>query len=157
MKAVSLHHTHPFFTKGIRSLAAVFFAIFFSVALTSCHCGKTITVEKPVYIHDSTNNVIVEKQIDTAYIDRWHTEIIKGDSVIIKDSIFQKEVQIKEVHDTSFAYKEVPVTVTEKVEVPVEKPLKWYQKTLQFLGWIVVIAILGFVFAFVINKVWKLK
>ena len=112
------------------------------ISLSSCKAGKTITeyVEKPVIVtqeHHTENikyDVIRETLIqrdsvyhyikgDTTIIERWH--YLQGNSVTMKTDTLH-------VIDSV----EVPV-ITEKIVTQikeVEKPLKWWQKFLIYIG-----------------------
>lgn len=60
------------------------FALILSVVLM-CACAA----QRPPYIPQEDSHKTTEKEyrLDTIYIDRWHTEQKKGDTVIIHDSI----------------------------------------------------------------------
>jgi len=97
------------------------------------------TVEVPVYIHDTAYTVKV--QHDSTYIDRYHTEYVKGDTVFRVDSIDRWRVVYRT--DTMQKVVEVPVQVTKTETVEVKKPLSWWQKTFIGLGVISLLVIFG--------------
>lgn len=97
-----------------------------TVSATSCRSVNEIVKEVPV--HDTT--YITKTQHDSTYIDRWHTEYIKGDTVWKKDSVLV--VRWRDRNDTVRLYVEKPVEV-EKI-VKVEKNLNLFQKTLMWFG-----------------------
>ena len=100
------------------------------MGLSGCRDWRTITVEKPVYIHDTTQ--MVRELHDSIYIDRWHTEYQKGDTIYITDEVTKTVTKI--VRDTAYKYVEKPVTISKTETVEVKKPLTWLQKTLMGVG-----------------------
>lgn len=106
----------------------------------SCRSAKTITQEVPVYIHDTIKDT---KEVhDSTYIDRWHTEYQKGDTVFVTNEMTKIKVVTKT--DTTYQYVEVPITVKEAEVVEVKKPLNWFQKTLMWLGAGFILVVIGF-------------
>ena len=95
--------------------------------LTGCKGTRQI-VERPVSIHDTLWQQYYS--IDTVYTDHWHYIDRKGDTVWMVDSVIV--YRAKYIHDTIREVQEIPVIKTEVKEV--EKPLKWYQKTLMYAG-----------------------
>ena len=124
---------------GFCSVVAL--ALFF----TSCKSLKQ-TVEVPVYIHDTTKTV--REVHDSTYIDRWHTEYQKGDTIFITNEVTKLVTKIK--IDTAYKYVEKPVTVTITETVEVKKPLNWWQKTLMGIG---VLGLIGIV----VSLVWRYR
>lgn len=116
------------------------------ISLVGCKGVKEIIREVPVEVHDSTQ--IVKEVHDSTYIDRWHTIEIKGDSVIMHDSIVMYRYIVKT--DTLLDYIERPITVTQTEYIEVKKPLGWWQKTLMGIGLMGLIGLIGYV-------VWKTK
>lgn len=100
------------------------------IGLSGCKNWRTITVEKPVYVHDTMQTV---KEVhDSTYIDRWHTIYQKGDTIFINNEVTKIVTKIKT--DTVYKYIEKPVTVTTTETVEVKKPLSWWQKTFMWAG-----------------------
>ena len=102
-----------------------------------CGCSRKV-IQVPVYIRDST--ATVKEVHDSTYIDRWHTEYIKGDTVVIRDSVDRWHSVF--LHDTVREVCEIPVEVP--VEVPVEKPLTWWQHTKQGGFWVLLVLVGGY-------------
>ena len=99
--------------------------------LTGCSCLRR-TVEVPVYIHDTTYTA---KEVhDSTFIDRWHTEYQKGDTIYITDEVTKIVTKIN--IDTSYKYVEVPVETTITKTVEVQKPLSWWERTQQGGFWV---------------------
>ncbi len=115
------------------------------ILLSGCKSIKQ-TVEVPVYIHDTTQTV--REVHDSTYIDRWHTEYQKGDTIYITDEVTKIVTKIQV--DTAYRYVEKPVTVSKTETVEVKKPLSWWQKTFIGIGVVSLLALLGLV-------VWKTK
>ena len=113
--------------------------------LSGCKAVKQ-TVEVPVYVHDTT---YVAKEVhDSTFIDRWHTEYQKGDTIFITNEVTKIVTKIKT--DTAYKYIEKPVVVSKTETVEVEKPLSWWQKTFVWIG---VLCLIGIV----LWLVWKFR
>ena len=80
---------------------------------------QTKVVHDSIYINDST--VITEKG-DTVRIEKWHTKYVQ-----------------KDVHDTTYISKHDTVPQPYPVTEYVEKPLEWWQKTLMYLGGLLIV------------------
>ena len=113
--------------------------------LTGCKTVKQ-TVEVPVYVHDTT---YVAKEVhDSTFINRWHTEYQKGDTIFITNEVTKIVTKIKT--DTAYKYIEKPVVVSKTETVEVKKPLSWWQKTFVWIG---VLCLIGIV----LWLVWKFR
>lgn len=113
--------------------------------LSGCKAVKQ-TVEVPVYVHDTT---YVAKEVhDSTFIDRWHTEYQKGDTIFITNEVTKIVTKLKT--DTAYKYIEKPVVVSKTETVEVKKPLSWWQKTFVWIG---VLCLIGIV----LWLVWKFK
>ena len=66
------------------------------ICLVGCKTVKE-TVGVPVYIHDTTQTV--RELHDSIYIDRWHTEYQKGDTIFVTDEV--TKIVTKIVRDTA--------------------------------------------------------
>ena len=111
------------------------------IGLSGCKNWRTITVEKPVYIHDTTQ--MVKEVHDSTFIDRWHTEYQKGDTIYITDEVTKIVTKIK--IDTAYKYVEKPVTISKTETVEVKKPLTWLQKTLMGMGVVGLMGLMGLI------------
>lgn len=102
----------------------------FAVTFVGCRSVRNVTVEKPVYLHDTITAVKV--QHDSTYVDRWHTVEVKGDTVYVTE----RQITSKLVTATDTIYKvvEKPVEVVKEQikEVPAIIP-KW-RKFVFFIG-----------------------
>ena len=85
----------------------------------------------------------VKEVHDSTYIDRWHTEYQKGDTIFITDEVTKIVTKIK--IDTAYTYVEKPVVVSKTETVEVEKPLRWWQKMLIWTGVAAVVVLTGMV------------
>ena len=94
-----------------------------------------------MYIHDTTQTV--RELHDSTYIDRWHTEYQKGDTIYITDEV--TKIVTKIVRDTAYKYIEKPVTISKTETVEVKKPLTWWQKTLMWIGVVGLIGLMGLI------------
>jgi hypothetical protein len=125
-------------------LAAVLVALF--LAFVGCK-----TLQPPIHTtsRDSTQTRI-ETRVDTFWRDRWHTEIIKGDTVFIHDSVFSESIKYRDRVDS--------VTVRDSVPYPVEVPVRMRNSYDKFTArgfWIYTAMIFAFI-VFIIIK-WRLK
>ncbi|MBR3830998.1 MAG: hypothetical protein IKJ52_07075 [Muribaculaceae bacterium] len=82
-----------------------------SLANYSCKSIRTIEVEKPVYIHDTTE--VLTQRLDSIFVDRYHEIYSSSDTVFIRDSI--SVVHYKVEKDTVYSYIEKPIEVTKAV------------------------------------------
>lgn len=100
-----------------------------TITMTLCSC-KTSTqlIEVPVYIHDTTRTV--QLQHDSVYIDNWHTQWQRGDTIFIHDSIDRWRSLVK--IDTAYQYVELPIEITKTIEK--EKKLTTIQRFQIFSG-----------------------
>lgn len=116
------------------------------VLLSGCRTQvRLVEVEKPVYIHDTTQSVRVER--DSVYVDRWHTIEVKGDTVHVTDSVWV--VRYFRTTDTAYKYIEKPVNVEVTKIQEVTKPLGFWRKLLIYNGifWFLVVGVyFGFKF-----------
>ena len=110
------------------------------ILLFGCKGIKQV-VEVPVYVHDTT--AVLKEVHDSTYIDRWHTEYLKGDTVFVRDSF----AVVRYIRTTDTAYKVVerPITVTRTETVEVEKRLHWWQKGLMWMGVIGLVCLAGWI------------
>lgn len=115
-----------------------------ALLMVGCKTTQTI-VEKPVYIHDTTQSVRVER--DSVYVDRWHTIEVKGDTIRKTDSVVVYRYITKT--DTAYKYIEKPVNVEVTKIQEVTKPLGFWRKLLIYNGifWFLVVGVyFGFKF-----------
>lgn len=97
----------------MRRVFVILLATLMSLANYSCKSVRTIEVEKPVYIHDTTE---VRTQIlDSIFVDRYHEVYSSSDTVFVRDSILV--VRYKVEKDTVYNYIEKPVETVRKVSV----------------------------------------
>lgn len=115
-----------------------------ALLMVGCKTTQTI-VEKPVYIHDTTQSVRVER--DSVYVDRWHTIEVKGDTIRKTDSVVVYRYITKT--DTAYKYIEKPVNVEVTKIQEVTKPLGFWRKLLIYNGifWLLIVGVyFGFKF-----------
>lgn len=108
---------------------------------TGCRCLKQ-TAEVPVYVHDTTKTV---KEVhDSTFIDRWHTVYQKGDTIFVTDEVTKIVTKIQV--DTAYKYVEKPITISKTETVEIAKPLSWWQKTQLYGFWVLLAAVVFYVF-----------
>ena len=123
-------------SKGLR------FTVYGLLLLTMVGCkALKQTVEVPVYVHDTA--YLAKEVRDSIYIDRWHTEYQKGDTIYITDEVTKTVTKIK--IDTAYKYVEKPVTISKTETVEVKKPLTWWQKTLMGMGVVGLMGLIGLI------------
>jgi len=83
------------------------------VFTASCRSVRTITVDKPIYIHDTLHTESV--RVDSVEVTKWHTEYMQGDTLRLIDSVYIRQTSYK--HDTIREIQEKPVEVEKIVEV----------------------------------------
>ena len=110
------------------------------IGLVGCKTVKE-TVEVPVYVHDTA--YLAKEVRDSIYIDRWHTEYQKGDTIYITDEVTKTVTKTK--IDTAYKYVEKPVTISKTETVEVKKPLRWWQKGLMWIGVVGLIGLMGLI------------
>lgn len=109
-----------------------------ALALLTISCRTVRIVEQvPVYIHDTTQSVKMQR--DSIYIDHWHTEYQKGDTMYVADS----HIYVTYLTRTDTAYKvvEKPVEVVKEQIKEVEKPLSKLHKCVFFGGLCALLAV----------------
>ena len=99
------------------------------------------TVEVPVYVHDTA--YLAKEVHDSTYIDRWHTEYQKGDTIFVTAEV--TKIVTKIVRDTAYKYVEKPVTISKTETVKVKKPLTWLQKGLMWIGVVGLMGLMGLI------------
>lgn len=121
-------------SKGLR------FTVYGLLLLTLVGCkALKRTVEVPVFVHDTA--YLAKEVHDSTFIDRWHTEYQKGDTIFVTDEV--TKIVTKIVRDTAYKYVEKPVTISKTETVEVKKPLRWWQKGLMWAGAIGLITVLA--------------
>lgn len=111
------------------------------VAMLLCGCkGTQQIVERPVYIHDTTQAVLVQK--DSVFVHDSIYLYKNGDSVYISQTITRYITQLK--HDTIREMQEVPVEVVRTETIEVEKPPTWWQKFYMKGFWWLAVGLMGY-------------
>ena len=95
----------------------MFFCIvmFFGAVVGGC---KSPAIVVPSVHNKDSVRIEYKYKIDSIFIDRYHTITIKGDTVIIHDSVFRNVYKYLQQHDTITVNK----TDTVPVVVEVQKP-----------------------------------
>lgn len=100
------------------------------VAAASCRSARTVTVEVPVPVHDTT--YVTNTVRDSVFVENTVTEYVKGDTVYLTKTVVKYVERLK--MDTVSVYVEKPVEIVRTEEKVVEKPLNWLQRTMMGLG-----------------------
>ena len=116
------------------------FFLIFTILESLVGCRTVRVVEQvPVHIHDTLR--LTQTLRDSIYIDHFREVTKKNDTIYITDSIAVIKYSLKT--DTAYRYIEQPVTVAKTTTVEVEKPLRWWQKTLMYIGVAVLVILLA--------------
>ena len=119
----------------------IFVIIVLCLGFIGCRGVKTITVEVPVPVHDTT--AVVKEVHDSTYVDRWHTVYQKGDTVFDTKTITITKTLTRT--DTAYKVVEKPVIVSKTETVEVERPLRWWQKMFMYMGLVGLIGLIGWI------------
>ena len=138
MRILQSHRCFNWFVAAHGKVAVAVALICLTVSATSCRSTNEIVKEVPV--HDTT--YITKTQRDSTYIDRWHTEYVKGDTVFVTNN--QIIVKYRTVSDTAYKYVEKPVEVVVNQIKEVDRPLRWWQKTMMWCGVGFILVLIGF-------------
>lgn len=107
-------------------------------SFSSCRTARVVE-QVPVLVHDTIR--LTQTLRDSIYIDHFREVTKKNDTIYITDSI--AVIKYSLITDTAYRYIERPVTVTRTERVEVEKPLRWWQKTLMYTGAAVLVTLLA--------------
>lgn len=155
--------------------AIVVAATVLAISLQSCKSQKPIVVtahsdSTAISVHDSSailssdrETNTTEKQMDSVSVERWHTDVMRGDSVVAKkDSIVRihtiyrdryigstlathDTIRIRDI-DTLTVYRDFPIEVPVVQTVEVEKPQSQFLRNSGIALWVLIgIAILAIV------------
>lgn len=91
-----------------------------TILLVGCSTTKGLVEHSVEYRY------IDRASVDTFYIDRWHTEYLKGDTLIINNNIDRWRTHYEYLRDTLILTD--TITKTEYVEVEVEKEPSLWEK-----------------------------
>lgn len=113
-----------------------------AIALSSCKTVKTVVEYRELQVHDTI------MQVDSVWQDRVHVEYMKGDTVVLRDSVY------KYVYKT--LDKVVEVTKVDSVPYPVEVevPVRYVPGYYHFTSW--AFWILAAIIAIIIT-IWIIK
>ena len=131
----------------MRRVFVILLATLMSLANYSCKSVRTIEVEKPVYIHDTTE--VRTKILDSIFVDRYHEVYSSSDTVFVRDSISLVRYKIEK--DTVYAYSEKPIEITK--EVFVEKDHSGIEKFLMIFGVLALLVILCVMLYYLYRKI----
>lgn len=110
------------------------------MGLVGCKATKVIE-QVPVYVHDTAYQT---KEVhDSVFVEKEKIVETKGDTVYETKTI----TKTKTVTRTDTAYKviERPITVTQTETAEVEKPLRWWQKGLMWMGLVGLMGFMGWI------------
>ena len=117
-----------------------------AVLVVSC---KTVTPTLPTNSHDSSRDSIRTEYVhDSVYIDRWHTQYMKGDTCYIHDSIDRWRNKYVYIHDSIDNSRIDTIYQT----VHIEKPYKQFLVNSGIALWVLIVL---FIIAVIIGIVIK--
>lgn len=97
--------------------------LFLAILAMMVGCKTVQPVVMPQTHTENKDSIRTEYKHDSIYIDRWHKEYIKGDTVFIYESIWRDRFRNIKVHDSVYCYVHdsvpypVEVVKTETVEI----------------------------------------
>lgn len=141
------NHTEEWFWNGCMSSVIVlgFFIFAFIVLLMLGGCKSVEYITVPVSHTDTL--IITKQQRDSIYIkDSTHvSEQQRGDTIFLKITKWRTEYRDRMVHDTIYQATHDTIPQPYPVEVKVEKPLSWWQKTRIHCGELLLVILLIFI------------
>ena len=99
-------------------------------AFLSC---KTMTVA-PTAHSETHDSIRTEYRQDSIYVDRWHSVYVKGDTVLIHDSIDRWRTRTDSVY--KYVYVNTCDTITQTIEVEKEGAAFWKGSGIAF--WVLI-------------------
>ena len=145
-------HSRTYYDRELRILSCVLWAIIIAaivLSLTSCKCPCAAAGTNTQ--HSETNDSVHTEYVhDSIYIDRWHKEYVKGDTVFVRDSVFRDRWHYKQLHDS--VYIAQTDTITNTIVQEVEKPTNAFWKGSGIALWVLIGAIvLGAIIGIIIK------
>lgn len=129
-------------------LHLVFVIVLLMIAFALAACRTTQPVAIPQIHERETDSVRTEYVHDSTHIDRWHTITIKGDTVLIHDSIDRWHDRFVYIHD-SIDNSRID-TISQIVEI--EKPQSIFLRNSGIALWVIIgVLILGVIIGIVIK------
>ena len=107
------------------------------LALLLSSCGTTKYVEVPVIKTDTL--IVTDHQRDSVYLHDSITIKQQGDTIWVQE--WHTKYKLKEVHDTTIVATHDTIAKPYAIIEYEEKPLTWWQRTIQYLGYIALGAI----------------
>lgn len=93
-------------------VCAVVFLISFLISLASCKTQTVVMPQKNDSVH-----IVERTKYDSIFIDRWHTIKEKGDTIVLRDSIFVTKYKYVNNTDTVCVRDSIPYKVEVVKEV----------------------------------------
>jgi len=129
-------------------ITAIITGMLVAVAIICSGC-KTIKPVVAPEVHARTNDSIRKEYVhDSIYIDRWHTVTIKGDTVIIHDSIDRWREKLVFIHD-SIDNSRID-TIPQIVEI--EKPQSMFLRNSGIALWVIIALIVAGIIVGIVIK-----
>jgi hypothetical protein len=107
------------------------------IALLLSSCTTTRYVEVPVTKTDTL--IVTDHQRDSVYLHDSITIKAQGDTIWVQE--WHTKYKLKEVHDTTIVATHDTIARPYPIIEYEEKPLSWWQRTIQYLGYIALGAI----------------
>lgn len=125
------------------SMVGVLICLMLIVLASGCKTVKTVVEYREMQVHDTIT------QVDSVWQDRVHVEYMKGDTVVLRDSVYKyvyktldKVVEVTKVDS-------VPYPV--EVEVPVRYVPGYYHFT-SWAFWIAIVILIMFIFVWFVKR-----
>lgn len=123
----------------------------FILCIVMFGCKTVQPVVLPNQHQEQKDSIRTEYKHDSIYIDRWHKEYVKGDTVYIHDSIWRDRWRFKELHDS--IYINQSDTIYKAVEV--EKPQSTFLRNSGIALWVILALLVAGVVVGIILKIRK--
>lgn len=107
------------------------------IALLLSSCTTTKYVEVPVVKTDTL--IVTDHQRDSVYLHDSITIKQQGDTIWVQE--WHTKYKLREVHDTTIVATHDTIAKPYPIIEYEEKPLSWWQRTIQYLGYIALAAI----------------
>ena len=119
------------------AFAGAMFLLMLLLCLLLSSCSTTKYIEVPITQHDTL--VVVDHQRDSVYLHDSISVKQAGDTVWVQE--WHTKYKLKEVHDTTIVATHDTIAKPYPIIEYEPKPLSWWQRTLQYLGYIALAAI----------------
>ena len=123
------------------SIITIEIVLLLILTLLLSSCRTQYVVMPSSHTRDSLH-VSSDHRYDSIYIDRWHTLILRGDTVFRTDSIYVEKLRDIELHDTITVIQHDSIPYPVEVAIEVEKPVPRFYRISTIAFWLLTAGIL---------------